>query len=63
MRRRTFEEFLQDEFMGSSYADGLSKDQFEDAYVSWASDLEVGELIQYGEEYGESLEESSNKKI
>ncbi len=50
----TFDQFLQAEFIGgdgSMYA----KDSVESAYENWVCELGAGELIEYGDAYGDYL--------
>jgi hypothetical protein len=50
----TFEEFLEDKFNDLREIDGMpvTKDNYEDMAEHWFEQLDVQELINYGEEYG-----------
>lgn len=50
----TFNEFLEDKFNDLREIDGrpITKDNFEDMAEHWFSNLDVQELIDFGEEYG-----------
>lgn len=49
---KTFEEFLEDKF-ANGRADGrVTKDNYESMFESWLENLDVQELIDFGEEYG-----------
>ncbi len=49
----TFDQFLQSEFMGSGFADGITKDDFEDAYINWVGNLDSEDFTEYGDAYGD----------
>lgn len=57
----TFNDFIEEQFMDSTDAEGLVKDNFEDAFDSWLSELDVNDIIEYGEDYGKHLIELFNK--
>lgn len=52
--KTTFEQFLEDKFNGLREIGGMpiTKDNFESMSETWFENLEVLELINYGEEYG-----------
>ena len=50
----TFQQFLEDKFMENDEIGGMpiTKDNYESISESWFENLDVQELIDYGEEYG-----------
>ena len=50
----TFQQFLEDKFMDLEEIGGMpiTKDNYESMSESWFENLDVQELIDYGEEYG-----------
>lgn len=50
MKTQTFEEFLRDDIWE---AEGVLDDDMPDAFDTWCSELDVQEVIDYAEEYGE----------
>ncbi len=63
MKKITFESFLEDKFMDSSYSDGVSKEQCEDAFNNWMSELDVQELIDYAQEAIDQAQEEFMKAL
>ncbi len=52
----SFEQFLQNEFMSAGFGgDHLTKDNFEDLFSNWVTDLDPSDLMEYGEAYGKYL--------
>ncbi len=49
----SFDQFLQEEFMSGGFADRVTKDNFEDAFANWLSDIDPEFLIQYADSYGD----------
>lgn len=51
---QSFNDFLEDRFMELDEIGGraITKDNFEDMAENWFSQLDVDELIKYGDEYG-----------
>lgn len=47
MKPQTFDEYLQEVFMENFHG---TKDNFEDAFDNWLSDLDGNDLIEYGEQ-------------
>lgn len=58
--KSNFEEFLQEEF-AKNYT-GI-KDQYEVAEEQWFEQLDVSELIEYGDKYADSRLEKLEKKV
>lgn len=52
---KTFQEFLEEK-CDESESDVISKDNFESVTDRWFENLDVQELIDYGEEYGKYVE-------
>lgn len=50
--KKNFEEFLQEEFMKQFTG---TKDQVEVAEEHWFEQLDISELIEYGDEYGREV--------
>ena len=54
---KTFQDFLEDKFMELREIGGMPivKDNFESLSETWFENLEVQELIDFGQEYGELI--------
>lgn len=54
---KTFQDFLEDKFMDLREIGGMpiTKDNFESMSETWFENLDVQELIDFGQEYGEFI--------
>lgn len=57
--KQTFEEFLQDKHMEDYHG---TDDDAPDAYEAWVSNLDIQEVIDYAEKFGEEQYESGHIK-
>lgn len=54
-KNQSFEEFLAEYWM-EKLSEGRTKDQCETAYEGWISNLDIEELIEFGQRYGDLRE-------
>ena len=62
---KTFEEFLQDKFNENDEIGGMpiTKDNYESISDSWFSNLDVSDLIEYGDDYGKYIAKETGLNI
>jgi len=59
----TFEDFLKDTFMRVAPEDVGDKDSFDDNFNDWICQLDLDNLIQYGESWGEVVKAQTAQNV
>ena len=52
----TFEDWMKEQHMKASDDQGLTDDDYPDAFDGWVSELDAEEVFQYAEKFGEDLQ-------
>lgn len=58
MKKKTFEEYLRDDVWEP---DGVLDDDMPDAFDTWCAKLDVQEIMDYAEEWGDTIIQDNNK--
>lgn len=58
--KQTFENWLETYWLDNK-SEGQTKDQIEDAFENWLEQLDVAEVIELAEKWGETLQENKIK--
>jgi len=61
---KTFEDFLEEYFLDQGEYGGIPimKDNFETLFDNWSSELDVDELLEFGNKYGKDLIKNYEKR-